>query len=179
MAPIAFHDAIALDQQLAAQVFAKIAVVILEGVVAAVFGQEPGENLAGAAEAVVFGNIGADDRRGLGQAIAGHDQDADIFEENLQFEIKGSAAADDAAELAAKSLAEFAEDHRVVESVVGQHPEDAAVKARAGGENAGSVVDRLVNQGLDFGRLAFNLPVDAEFDRFHDAGNRRHEARLK
>ena len=54
MVPISFHDAGSLDEKLSMDVFAHVAFLVLEGIVAAVFRQEPGERPADGAEKMVF-----------------------------------------------------------------------------------------------------------------------------
>ena len=127
---------------------------------------------------MVFLQVRGDDGGCLRQAISLQERYSQILEENLEFEVQRRAAADDEAELAAEGLAEFAEDQRIVERVVGEDAEDAAVQTRAGGEDAGGVVDRLVDElPLRFGR-GLDLLVDGRLEEFDDSRHDDHGRRL-
>jgi hypothetical protein len=172
VAPVAFHDAVALEQEFAGELLAgRAGPRVAEGEVAAFGGEEPGEGLAATAELVGGVVVGADDGGGFGEAVALVDGEADLLEEDLVFQVEGRAAGDEELEAAAEGAADAAEEERVVDDVVAEDAEQAAVEQRPGGEDAGGVVEGAGEEGLDARIRVLDLLEDAGADGVGDAGD--------
>ncbi len=171
MPPIAFHDAFAFQHQQAVVAFGQLALFVLKGIVAAVLGQEPGHYRAAAAQAVHLFLIGAYHRGGLGQAVALKDRHAHVFEEYLMLQVQGRSTADDKAYLAAEGAAEFPEDEGIVEEVVREHAQDAAVQLGSGIADAAGVIDSLVDERLLFRRQLGDALVYGRLQSVNHSGD--------
>ena len=99
--------------------------------------------------------------------------------EALDIHVQGGAACHEEAEFPAEGLAEFTEDEWVVEALVIEHPQDAAIPFGTGGKDSAGVVYGVLHQFLAAWRHGVDLLLHRGHEHIQDARNHEHQRGLE